>query len=66
MMKYLKKLKHNIIVYGHYGYGGVKPPMGNQSIGLIDNWMNAQSVYRLLNTKYFQKMKERFNKFVGN
>jgi carbonic anhydrase len=31
------KVKH-VIVCGH-GCGGVKAAMGNQSIGIIDNWI---------------------------
>lgn len=60
------KVKH-IIVCGHYGCGGVKAAMGNQSIGLIDNWIrHIKDVYRLhehyLNT--LEDKEERFNKFV--
>jgi len=60
------KVKH-IIVCGHYGCGGVKAAMGNQSIGLIDNWIrHIKDVYRLhehyLDT--FKDEEERFNKFV--
>lgn len=60
------QVKH-IIVCGHYGCGGVKAAMGNQSIGLIDNWIrHIKDVYRLhehyLNT--IQDEEERFNKFV--
>jgi carbonic anhydrase len=60
------KVKH-VIVCGHYGCGGVKAAMGNQSIGLIDNWIrHIKDVYRL-HEHYLDTIKdeeERFNKFV--
>lgn len=60
------KIKH-IIVCGHYGCGGVKAAMGNDSIGIIDNWIrHIKDVYRL-HKQYLDSIldeKERFNKFV--
>ncbi len=60
------KVKH-VIVCGHYGCGGVKAAMGNQSIGLIDNWIrHIKDVYRL-HESYLNSIEdedERFNKFV--
>lgn len=60
------KVKH-IIVCGHYGCGGVHTAMGNQHVGLIDNWLrHIKDVYRLhmstLNT--ITDEKERFDRFV--
>lgn len=60
------KVKH-VIVCGHYGCGGVKAAMGNDSIGIIDNWIrHIKDVYRL-HDKYLDNIKdetERFNTFV--
>ncbi|REH01724.1 carbonate dehydratase [Flavobacterium aquicola] len=60
------KVKH-VIVCGHYGCGGVKAAMGNDSIGIIDNWIrHIKDVYRL-HDKYLNSIPDetqRFNAFV--
>lgn len=60
------KVKH-VIVCGHYGCGGVKAAMGNDSIGLIDNWIrHIKDGYRL-HKNYLDSItdeKERFDTFV--
>lgn len=60
------KIKH-VIVCGHYGCGGVKAAMGNQSVGIIDNWIrHIKDEYRL-HDKYLNSIAdetERFNAFV--
>lgn len=60
------KVKH-VIVCGHYGCGGVKAAMGNDSIGIIDNWIrHIKDVYRY-HRHYLDSIvneTERFNAFV--
>jgi carbonic anhydrase len=60
------KVQH-VIVCGHYGCGGVKAAMGNDSIGLIDNWIrHIKDVYRHHHS-YLDSIvdeKDRFNAFV--
>jgi carbonic anhydrase len=60
------KVKH-VIVCGHYGCGGIKAAMGNQSIGIIDNWIrHIKDVYRLHHIYLDSIINEddRFNAFV--
>jgi len=60
------KVQH-VIVCGHYGCGGIKAAMKNQSMGIIDNWIrHIKDVYRL-HRVYLDSIKdeeERFNAFV--
>ena len=60
------KVKH-VIVCGHYGCGGIKAAMGNDSIGIIDNWIrHIKDVYRL-HQDYLDSITDenvRFNTFV--
>lgn len=60
------KIKH-IIVCGHYGCGGVKAAMGNDSIGIIDNWIrHIKDIYRLHKQELdsIENESDRFNRFV--
>ena len=60
------QVKH-VIVCGHYGCGGIKAALGNDSIGIIDNWIrHIKAVYRL-HSIYLDSIlnaDEKFNKFV--
>ncbi|MCG9756688.1 carbonate dehydratase [Shewanella insulae] len=41
------EVKH-IMVVGHYGCGGIKASMGNERLGLIDNWLgHIRDIHRL-------------------
>ncbi len=60
------KVKH-VIVCGHYGCGGIKAAMENNSIGIIDNWIrHIKDVYRFHKPELdaMDNEDERFNKFV--
>ena len=60
------KVKH-VIVCGHYGCGGVKAAMGNDHIGIIDNWIrHIKDSYRMHTAELdaITDETERFNRFV--
>lgn len=60
------KVQH-VIVCGHYGCGGVKAAMGNNSIGLIDNWIrHIKTIYRLHKKELdaIENEEKRFDRFV--
>lgn len=60
------KVKH-VIVCGHYGCGGVKAAMTNNSYGIIDNWIrHIKDVYRFHKDELetIADEDERFNRFV--
>jgi carbonic anhydrase len=60
------KVKH-VIVCGHFGCGGIKAAMTNDSIGIIDNWIrHIKDVYRL-HQQFLDAIsheENRFNAFV--
>ena len=60
------KVRH-VIVCGHYGCGGVKAAMTNNSYGIIDNWIrHIKDVYRFHKDELenISDEEERFNHFV--
>jgi carbonic anhydrase len=60
------KVKH-IIVCGHYGCGGVKAALGNQQVGIIDNWLrNIKDVYRTHDREMetIKDPEQKFNRLV--
>lgn len=60
------KVKH-VLVCGHYGCGGIKAAMGNDSVGIIDNWIrHIKDVYRhnKVELDAIKDETERFNRFV--
>jgi carbonic anhydrase len=60
------KVKH-VLVCGHYGCGGIKAAMGNDSVGIIDNWIrHIKDVYRLHKVELdsIEDETECFNRFV--
>ena len=60
------KVKH-VLVCGHYGCGGIKAAMKNDSVGIIDNWIrHIKDVYRFHHAELdaIEDENERFNRFV--
>lgn len=60
------KVTH-VIVCGHYGCGGVKAAMSNESFGIIDNWIrHIKDVYRFHQDELelMEDEEARFNRFV--
>lgn len=60
------KVTH-VIVCGHYGCGGVKAAMGNQSHGLVDNWIrHIKDTYRFHKSELdaIGNEEERLNRFI--
>lgn len=60
------KVRH-VLVCGHYGCGGIKAAMKNESVGIIDNWIrHIKDVYRLHQKQLdaIEDETDRFNRFV--
>lgn len=60
------KIKH-VIVCGHYGCGGVKAAMENNSVGIIDNWIRHikdSYKFRKDDIRAIKDEQEKFDKFV--
>lgn len=52
------KVKH-IIVCGHYGCGGVRASLTNQSFGIIDRWLcNIKDIYQQNDSEFDASMTE--------
>jgi len=49
------KVRH-IIVCGHYGCGGVRAALGNDQLGLIDNWLRHLKDIRYHNEAHLQAL----------
>ncbi|HMN90959.1 MAG TPA: carbonic anhydrase [Saprospiraceae bacterium] len=60
------QIRH-IIIYGHYGCGGIKAAMSNKHYGLIDNWLaNIRDVieWHQQELQAIDDEHERFNRLV--
>lgn len=51
------QIRH-IIVCGHYGCGGVRAAIGNNELGLIDNWLRALKALYHQNLPRFEGLSE--------